>query len=153
AFVHTQLARLTGAPPSQRATTWALRLFSVALPLAFFLLVFARAVERETGSPVARDLLVLGLGLGTMMYPYRLGFVSHAQTAALLFGGYLAARAKRPALAGLLAGLAVVFEYPALFGAAVVAGYAFYLHRRQSWRFLLGALGPALLLAAFHTAL
>jgi Glycosyltransferase family 87 len=150
AFVHDKVA--AGAP-SKRTTTWVLRVFSVALPLALFLLVFARAVERETRSPVARDLLVLGLGLGTMMYPYGLGFVSHAQTAALLFGGYLAARAQRPALAGLLAGLAVVFEYPALFGAVVVAGYAFYLYRRRSWRFLLGALGPAVLLAVFHTAL
>jgi hypothetical protein len=153
AFVQAQLARVSGGPPTKRATTWALRVFSVALPLAFFLLVFARAVERETGSPLARDLLVLGLGLGTMMYPYGLTFVSHAQTAALLFGGYLAARARRPALAGLLAGLAVVFEYPTLFAAIAVAGYAFYLQRRQSWRFLLGALGPALLLAVFHTAL
>jgi hypothetical protein len=150
AFVHDKLA---GGAPSKRTTTWALRVFSVVLPLGFFLLMFARAVERETGSPAARDLLVLGLGLGTMMYPYGLGFVSHAQTAALLFGGYLAARARRPALAGLLAGLAVVFEYPALFGAAAVAGYAFFLERRRGWRFLAGALGPALLLAVFHTAL
>src|SRR6185436_17566450 len=139
--------------PSKRATTWALRVSAVALPLAFFLLVFARAVERETGSPAARDLLVLGLGLGTMTYPYGLAFVGHAQAAALLFGGYLAARAQRPALAGLLVALSVVFEYQALFAALAVAGYAVFLFRRQSWRFVLGGLGPALLLAAFHTAL
>src|SRR6185369_3904326 len=45
AFVHDELA---GAAPSRRATTWALRVFSVVLPLGFFLLMFARAVERET---------------------------------------------------------------------------------------------------------
>jgi hypothetical protein len=150
AFLHDKLA---AAAPSKRTTTWALRVFTVVLPLGFFLLVFARAVERETGSPAARDLLVLGLGLGTMMYPYGLAFVGHAQSAALLFGGFLAVRAGRPALAGLLVGLSVVFEYQALFAALAVAGYAAYVFRRRSWRFAVGGLGPALLLAWYHTAL
>jgi hypothetical protein len=154
AFVHYHAAKaLGGAPPSKRATTWVLRVFTVALPLAFFLFVFARAVERETGSPLARDLLVLGLGLGTMLYPYGLGFVGHAQAAALLFGGYLAARAQRLPLAGVLVGLAVMFEYQALLAAVVVAVSVLVAHRRLAWRFLAGALGPALLLGTFHTVL
>jgi hypothetical protein len=142
--------------PSQRATTWLLRVFTVALPLAFFLLVFGREVERETGSAAARDLLVAGLGLGTMLYPYGLMFVGHAQSAALLFGGYLAVRrTSRAALlaGGALAALAVVFEYQALFATAAVAVYAAWVHRRRVGWFFLGALGPALLLGWYHTAL
>ena len=150
AFLHDKLA---GGAPSKRTTTWAVRVFTVVLPLGLFLLLFARAVERETRSPAARDLLVLGLGLGTMMYPYGLAFVGHAQTAALLFGGYLAVRAGRPALAGVLVGLSVVFEYQAVFAAVAVAGYAAYVFRRRSWRFVVGGLGPALVLAWYHTAL
>jgi hypothetical protein len=142
--------------PSVRATTWLLRVFTVAVPLALFLFFFGRQVERETGSAAARDLLVVALGLGTMMYPYGLLFVGHAQSAALLFGGWLLAREpRRGALiaGGALAALAVLFEYQALFATAAVAIYAALRHRRAAGWFFLGALGPALLLGAYHTAI
>lgn len=147
-------SKLTG-PLSPRGTTWLLRVVTVALPLALFLWLFGRAVERETGSPAARDLLVVGLGLGTMLYPYGLLFVGHAQSAALLFGGYLCLTERRERLvaAGALTGLAVVFEYHALFAAAALAVFAVVQHRRRAAWFFLGALGPAVLLGAYHTAL
>jgi hypothetical protein len=156
-FVASKLA----GPLSVRATTWLLRVFTVALPLAFFLLLFGRHVERETGSPAARDLLVVALGLGTMLYPYGLLFVGHAQSAALLFAGYIAvARAAggaRPArlliAGGTLAALAVVFEYHALFATAALAVFVVWMLRRRAAWFLAGALAPALLLGAYHTAL
>ncbi len=144
---------VTGGEPSKRATIWALRVFSVALPLALFFLFFARKVEQQTGSPWARDLLVVGLGLGTMLYPYGLLFVGHAQSAALAFAGFLCLRDRRLVLAGLLTGLAVVFEYQALIAAGVIALYAVVEHRRRALLFFLGALGPALVLAAYHTAI
>ena len=153
-FVHDRLARaLTGASPSLRASTWALRVFTVVLPMALFLLLFGRRVESESGSPLARDLLTLGVGLGTLLYPYGLTFVGHAQSAALLFIGFLAltpgnayatahdpetGRAPSRALpkarltvAGLLVGLSVVFEYQTLLAAAVVGLYAVWRVRRQ----------------------
>jgi hypothetical protein len=178
-FVHDRLARaLTGASPSLRSTTWALRVFTVVLPLALFLLLFGRRVESESGSPLARDLLTLGVGMGTLLYPYGLTFVGHAQSAALLFVGFLAltpgtdyttahdpetgrafARAlprARLAIAGLLVGLSVVFEYQTLLAAVVVGLYALWRVRRQLpallW-FALGAAGPALLLMLYHQAL
>jgi hypothetical protein len=161
-LVATRLAALAGAgPPSLRATTWLLRVFSVALPLAIFLLYFGRHVERETGSPAARDLLVVGLGLGTMLYPYGLVFVGHAQSAALLFSAYLCATRARDAgrppavlvAGGALAGLAVVFEYQALLATAALAVFVVWRHRRRALWFFLGALGPAVLLGGYHTAL
>ncbi|HET6150842.1 MAG TPA: hypothetical protein VFH68_25115 [Polyangia bacterium] len=82
-----RLARLT--PPSKREATMWLRVFSVELPMCLFLFFFARHVERVTGSPTARDLLVVGLGAGTMLYPYSVIFVGHAQAAALAFSGYM----------------------------------------------------------------
>jgi hypothetical protein len=156
-FVASKLA----GPLSVRTTTWLLRVFTVALPLAFFLLLFARHVERETGSPAARDLLVVGLGLGTMFYPYGLMFVGHAQSAALLFAGYIAvaraaggARPARTLIAGgTLAALAVVFEYQALFATGALAVFALWSFRRRAAWFLAGALGPALVLGVYHTAL
>lgn len=160
-FVHAKISKLaSGQLPSQRATTWGLRVFSVALPLAAFLYAFARAVERETGSPWARDLLVVGLGLGTLMYPYGLMFVGHAQAGALVFGAYLAMRKARDdgrpgrwlGLAGALAGLAVLFEYQVLVAVAVVSVFVVMAHRRRAAFYFLGALGPAVLLGAVHTA-
>jgi hypothetical protein len=146
AFLQAKLWALAGAgSPSPRMTTYALRVFAVALPLAVFFWIFGRAVSD--------DLVLVGLGLGTMMYPYGLLFVGHALSAALLFTGFLALRDRRPVLAGVLAGLAVVFEYQALFAVTVVAGYALWRERRRAWPFFAGALGPALLLAAYHTAL
>jgi hypothetical protein len=166
-FVHDRLARaFTGHSPSPRATTWALRVFTVILPLGLFLLAFSRRVEAETGSPYARDLLTVGLGLGTMFYPYGLAFVGHAPSAALLFAGFAllirpgagdsAADPQAPrrlALAGLFTGLSVVFEYQTLLAAIAVAGYALFVERRRALPFFLGALGPAVLLGAYHTLL
>jgi hypothetical protein len=158
-FAQTGLWKLVGAgAPSQRATTWTLRVFTVALPLVIFLFFFARQVERVTASPAARDLLVVGLGLGTMMYPYGLLFVGHAQAAALLFAGFLCLAAGPPTtgrlvLAGALVSLSVVFEYPVLFAALAVTGYAAFTLRRRVVPFLAGGLGPAVLLGAYHTVL
>jgi hypothetical protein len=160
-FVHDRLALLvSGHSPSLAASIWALRVFTVIVPLLAFLWLFGRRVEAETGSALARDLLILGLGLGTMFYPYGLAFVGHAQSAALLFAGYLALvpaagapGPRRLLLAGALAGLSVVFEYQALLAAAVVAIFAVASLRGRALWFALGALGPALLLGIYHAVL
>ena len=168
-FVHDRLARLfTGYSPEPRATTLVLRLFAAVPIMALGLLLFARRVERQTGSPFARDLLTMGLGLGTMLYPYGLTFVGHGPSAVLLFAGFVAlhplaeTRASSPsdrqgrgrlALAGVLTALSVVFEYQSLLGAVVLAAYALYRERRQSVYFALGALGPAVALGLYHAAL
>jgi hypothetical protein len=147
-------------PLTPRLATWLLRVFTVALPLAAFLFFFGRQVERETGSGEARDLLILGLGLGTMMYPYGLMFVGHAQSAALLFGGYLAVARARTSpgqllliAGGALAGSALLFEYHALFATAAVAVYALGVHRQRAGWFFLGALAPALVLGGYQAAI
>jgi hypothetical protein len=177
---HDGVSRLlVGRSPSLQATTWALRVFTVILPLLAFLWVFARRVEHVTGSPFARDLLTLGLGLGTMMYPYGLAFVGHAQSAALLFGGYLLlvpvrrtvpstvprsvqrteatnqaiSSRGRLVAAGGLAGLSVCFEYQAALGAVALAGFALVQLRGRVVWFVAGALLPAVLLGLYHAHL
>ena len=89
-WAQTHLHHLAHLPaPSKREATLWLRVFSVELPMCLFLFFFARYVERVTGSPSARDLLVVGLGAGTLLYPYSVIFVGHAQAAALAFAGYM----------------------------------------------------------------
>ena len=110
--------------------------------MCVFLLFFARYVERVTRSPAARDLLVVGLGLGTLLYPYGEMFVGpragggaglrqlHAAVGAA--GGRSAAdRPRAPSTRRWLGGglprrLAVMFEYQA----ALVAGGAGRLRAR-----------------------
>ena len=89
-FLHTKLRHLLGKPsPDKRDTTFWLRLLAVKVPLCVFLFFFARHVERVTRSRAARDLLVVGLGLGTLVYPYGQMFVGHALAAAAAFGSYM----------------------------------------------------------------
>ena len=89
-WVQTQLHHLARQPsPNKREATLWLRVFSVELPMCLFLFFFARYVERVTRSTTARDLLVVGLGAGTLLYPYGVIFVGHAQAAALAFAGYM----------------------------------------------------------------
>jgi hypothetical protein len=166
-FVHDALVHaVTGREPSPAATTWVLRVFTVIAPLLGFLWLFARRVQTLTGSAFARDLLLLALGLGTMFYPYGLAFIGHVQSAALAFAGFLALVPKEDAgdgavrtsnrrvvVAGLLVGLSVVFEYQTLLAAVVIAIWAAATLRGRFVWFVLGALGPALLLAAYHNAL
>jgi hypothetical protein len=159
------------ASPSQLVTTLALRLSVVIVPVAAFLWFFARFVERASGgSPVARDLLVLGLGLGSPMYPYGLLFVGHSLGAALAFAAYAvldvsgstgplgSERSPRHyVLSGLLAGLAIVFEYQLILVAVILglstglstAGQRF----RQSLLFLAGTLPSFVALGIYHWVL
>lgn len=89
-WAQTQLHLLAHQPsPTKREATLWLRVFSVELPMCLFLFFFARYVERVTRSTTARDLLVVGLGAGTLLYPYSVIFVGHAQAAALAFAGYM----------------------------------------------------------------
>jgi hypothetical protein len=134
-FAETKLRALMGwSPPGKAEATFWLRLFAVKLPLLAFLWTFARYVERKTGSPLARDLLLVALGLGTMLYPYGGMFVGHALAAAAAFGAFMliddprdeagsAARepAGRFAAAGFLAAAAVALEYQAILVALALA--------------------------------
>ena len=140
-FAYTELRHLARMPsPGKLLTTFWLRLFAVKLPLCAFLFFFARHVERVTRSTAARDLLVVGLGLGTLLYPYGQIFVGHALSAAAAFSAFMLLAppagtsesrglARRLVGAGLLAGASVVFEYQATIVAALLAVYALQRYR------------------------
>jgi len=164
-WVQTRLWHAAGWPsPSQRAATLALRFASVMPCLLLFLFAFARWVERRTGDPAARDLLVTAVGLGSIIYPYGVLFVGHAQGAAAVFGAFMALTwdddgpgvvtpPRRLVAAGALAGAAVLFEYQLLLAALVLAGFVVWRHRAGFRWFALGALPLAIALGAYHTAL
>jgi hypothetical protein len=172
-FAYTKVRQLSGLPsPGKRATTFWLRLFAVALPLCVFLWFFARHLERTTRSQTARDLLLAALGAGTLFYPYGVIFVGHSLAAAAAFSAYMllapTTRARPPspaaapapppgrwrslpaAGAGFSAGLAVTFEYQAVFVALILSVYAVARLGRRFASFAAGALAPAVALGAYH---
>lgn len=114
--------------------TWALGLLGVLAPAVALLVLVARGADRiaaGTGAAVA-----LTLGAGTLMLPFSTLYFSHVLSALLSFAAFALVwreraraggqrlRPKVLALAGLLAGLAVVCEYPLAIAALIVGLYA-----------------------------
>jgi hypothetical protein len=117
---------------------WALGLLGVVAPAVMLLMLVARGaerIERGTGPAVA-----LTLGTGTLVLAFSTLYFSHVLSALLSFAAFwLVWRertrddgALRPwtlALAGLLAGLAVLCEYPLGITALIVGVYALAVRR------------------------
>jgi hypothetical protein len=121
--VQTELAQ--GTP-----MVWALTLFGAVLPGIALLLLVRWAAERvEPGFGTAA---AVTLGLGTIVMTFGAEYFSHVASAALGFGAFALLMREREgpqriglvAVAGLLAGLAVCFEYPLALLAAVLFCYA-----------------------------
>jgi hypothetical protein len=146
-----------GAHTLDGSTMWYANLVVVAAFLCLLLLI-RWAVDRsvgEAGTPVA-----LMLGLGTLLLPYSTTYFAHVLAAALGFSAFalaVYARPARPLLAlvgaGVLAGLAVVVELPAVIVAGAVALYVASdrPHLRRLASFAAGALVGIAPLFAFNT--
>jgi hypothetical protein len=157
-----RLHRLAGLPPpSQAGATHVLRIVGVALPMAAFLLFFARWIERETGATRVRDLLLVGLGLGSPMYAYGMLFAGHLHGAALGFIAF-ALLSSAPArtgprglllTAGVAGGFAVVFEYQLAILLGILCVWALLRQGRAGAWLLIGAVPAVALLGAYHTLL
>jgi hypothetical protein len=109
---------------------WALALVVSVLPALALLVAVGWAGDRVApgmGLPTA-----VTLGVATLLLPFGPMFLSHVLVAAMLFGSFALLWRERPdggslavvALAGLLAGAAVVVEYPALMGVAMLGLYS-----------------------------
>jgi len=145
-----------GAHRVEGRTLWYANLTVVAAFLALLLLI-RWAVERSVGT--AGTPVALMLGLGTMLLPFATTYFAHDLAAALgfaAFGVAAYARTARPLLtiagAGVLAGLAVVVETPALIVATAVALYvAFHPpHLARLCSFAAGALLGIVPLLSFN---
>jgi hypothetical protein len=109
--------------------TWALGLLGVLAPAILLLVLVGRAAERV--APGTGPAAALTLGAGTLILPFSTLYFSHVLSALLGFGAFVLAwreregppRLRRLVLAGLLAGLAVVCEYPLAISALVVGLY------------------------------
>jgi hypothetical protein len=109
---------------------WALGLFGVLLPALGLLVLVARLTNKI--APGTGTATALTLGAATMILPFSTLYFSHVLSALLGFGAFALCWREREgpsrplllAVAGLLAGLAVVCEYPLAIIAMVVGVYA-----------------------------
>ena len=146
-----------GAHTVDGSTIWYANLVVVVAFLCLLLLI-RWAVDRSigtAGTPVA-----LMLGLGTLLLPYATTYFAHVLAAALGFSAFALAVYTRPARplralvgAGVLAGLAIVVELPAVIVAVAVALYlaSDRPHLRRFASFAGGALIGIIPLLSFNT--
>jgi hypothetical protein len=138
--VQAHVARMT-------PIVWALTLFGALLPAVALLLMVRWVAERiEPGFGTAA---AVTLGLGTIVMTFASEYFAHVASAALGFGAFALLMREREgprrlglvAVAGLLAGLAVCFEYPLGLLGLILFGYA--LVRRDRVRRGLAFAGAA----------
>ena len=146
-------AELTGMP---NATSWhefddhhlwAVRVLSSGVAFLVCVLVLGRVAEgvaRGTGGPT-----LVAFGLGTLMCDFAATGFDHDLTAALGFGAFLLAWARRPFLAGLAAGASYLAEYEAATFVLIVALYVLLRGTRPLARYIAGVVPGVLASAAY----
>lgn len=116
--------------------TWALGLLGVLVPALVLLVLVARCADRL--APGTGTAAAITLGAGTLVLPFSTLYFSHVLSAMLGFAAFALVwrerrraaagdgplRAGMLALAGLMAGFAVVCEYPLAITGAIVGIYA-----------------------------
>jgi hypothetical protein len=139
---------------------WALTLIAAVIPGVLLLLGVRWAADRFV--PGYGTAAAITLGLATVVMTFAAEFFSHVISAGLAFAAFCVLMKERDgpprkwwvALAGLLAGLAVTFEFQTGLVGIVLIGYA--LSRRTDWfrraaAYAGGALAGALPMLAFNT--
>ena len=114
--------------------TWALGLLGVLAPAILLLCLVARVTNRV--APGTGTATALTLGAATLILPFSTLYFSHVLSALLGFAAFVLCLREREgpprlwllALAGLLAGLAIVCEYPLAIVAMIVGVYAIARH-------------------------
>jgi hypothetical protein len=110
---------------------WALGLLGVLLPAVALLAIVARMTNRI--APGTGTATALTLGTATLILPFSTLYFSHVLSALLAFGAFAllwrerdsaSSSLRHVAIAGLLAGLAIVCEYPLAITAIIVGLYA-----------------------------
>jgi hypothetical protein len=142
-----------------RERLWQVGLFAAVLPAIALALLMLVAVERVT--PGVGGLTAVLLATGTLLLPFTTLLFGHVLSATVGFAAFvvlLLDRERGPstrlvALGGLLAGLAIVVEYPLGIVAVVLAAYAALGTNalRRFGAYALGGVVGVLPLAAYNT--
>lgn len=129
-YSRSRALAVTSALQRQAPLTWALGLFGSLLPALGLLFLVRGLAERLR--PGLGTATALSLGMATLVMVFATQLFSHVLSALILFGAFALLWKERRgpprtwlvAGAGLLAGLAVDFEYPLALGTAILGVYA-----------------------------
>jgi hypothetical protein len=153
--------------PSLETSVWLCRVSTGVIPTLLFLLLLHGFLARFTPDPAIRTLVVVAYGLGSMALTYSVLFFSHQLSAICIATAWILTldvldgkRGLRVmACAGLLAGLAPLVDYQAVFGGIPVAIYAVVRLRHDLPRLArvagiaaAAAAVPVVVLLAYHHA-
>lgn len=151
--------RLVGLDPISVSgvlvNSYLINLWVTVLPVALSAVFFLGLARRLTGDDRRALLLTLVLYAGTLMFPFSTMLWGHTTAAAFAVISlvlFAAGGTRRMVLSGLFAGLAVLTDYGAApVALTLLAATMLSRSRRPNVApFLLGALGPALVFAAYH---
>jgi hypothetical protein len=143
-------------------TSWLATVFAVSLPSALGVLALAYLLAAFGVRAGPRLGLAAAWGLATLAFPYATLYYGHQLIASLLIGAFAilvrirrgidpASRARLVAV-GALGGWAIVVEYPAAIAAIAIGVYAVRTVKPRDLIWIVaGGLGPALVLAWYHT--
>lgn len=155
--VATLTARLGGQDvPEDVAAIQAIAFVESGITTTLLVLLLIRFLAPVVGEGWATA-VGLAYGFGSIAFPFATMFFGHAASTAALFASFYLLhrwRSKRqpwaPVAAGLLAGLAVLIEIPALIGVAVLGLYAVWIDRRGALAFILGGVPLAVVFAIYN---
>ena len=146
----TSLPRPGGWNARRDFRLWVIRVLTGGV--AFLLVALAVGRVSEGLAPGRGGLALVTFALATLMGAMAATTFGHGTAAALGFGAFLLGWRGRHALAGLLAGFAVVVEYQTAIVVAVVAVYVALKGWRPIVSYVAGVVPGALVLAAYDRA-
>jgi hypothetical protein len=132
------------------ARLWLVRLFACGLPFLLAAFLVGRVCEgiaQGTGG-----LALVTFALGTAAAPFAVVGFDHLPAASFGFAAFVLAWRRRPVASGLAAGAALLCEYEAAAIVGLVGLYVALLGARSLWRYALGVIPGAALLAAYGYA-
>jgi hypothetical protein len=134
--------------PDDNASLWVIRVTTSGV--ALLVLAFCVGRVSEGLAPGSGGIGIVAVGAGTMLASLGATTFDHVPTAALMFGAFVLAWARRWALAGLVLGAALLFEYEAF---VAVPAFALYVGLRAGrgglGRFTAGLVPPLVVLCAY----
>lgn len=126
---------------------WGVRVLTSGI--AFLLCVFLVGRVAEGIAPGTGGATLVTFGLGTLAFAFAASGFDHDLTALCGFGAFLLAWARRPAVAGLVAGAAYLVEYQAAAVILLVALYVLLGGTRALRRYVAGVVPGIVLSAAY----
>jgi hypothetical protein len=129
---------------------WVIRALSVGLALLGCAFLVGRVAEGL--APGFGGIALVAFALGTIAGAVAQISFEHLPAALALFGAFLLAWSRRPFLAGLAGGAALLIEYESGLGIALIGLYVLVLRPKDVWRYAVGVLPGAALLGAYDWA-